>query len=1106
MGADRVFDPCGELPQGTTVLEASAGTGKTHTIATLAARYVAEGLARIDELMLVTFGRAATVELRERVRERFVTTAAALADPGAARASGDPVLVLLATGSDAEVAVRRDRLAQAVAEFDAATIATTHGFCLQMLAGLGVAADVDPDLTFTESTADVTAEVVRDLFLRMYSGPSAPAAPFDLAAATRIGNAAVGDRQARLEPVGAARDSVADVRRRLADTTRRQVDERKRGRRLMDYDDLLVHLRDALVDPATGAAARARVRSRYRVVMVDEFQDTDPVQWEILESTFHGHRTLVLIGDPKQAIYAFRGADVVTYLRATGAGGDTATLGTNWRSDRPLLQALGHVLDGAALGDERILVHPVAAARTGRGLAGAGAPLRIRVVEREAVTPGQDALLKVDPVRAYVARDVAADIVGLLSGPARLTTDGAERPVRPGDVAVLVYTNKEAGYVRDALQAARVPVVLTGTSSVFLSGAAQDWLALLSALEQPQRTGLAHAAALTDFLGWTPQRLAADDDIALDELSVTLHEWGELLARRGVAALLEAAGQRMVARLLGQEQGERRLTDLRHIGQVLHQAATEGRFGVASMVGWLQHRMAEAAADQTEERSRRLESDAESVQVITVHRSKGLEFPVVYAPFLWDKFVPRSPDPLTLHDADGVRVLDVGGPDGEGYAARRSIHLSEDAGESLRLAYVALTRASAHVVTHWAPTSNTRNGPLHRLLFGDRTPDGMLPEQVTVGSDEFVRRRLDELAARSGGTVGVQSAYADHRPWRPPAPTYPALAVRAFDRVLDLTWTRTSYSGLTAGLHEPPAAGVASEAETPGTVDEPEVTTALVGDAGGVSSPMAGLPKGAAFGTLVHALLENTDFTAPDLRDQLAAEAERAGVLHATGVEPGAFADALVPALRTPLGPLAGGLRLADLPTTDRLDELDFELPLAGGDRPVGAARVAGIAALLRRHLPPTDPLAAYADDLDIPELADRQLRGFLNGSIDLVLRARADGTPRYVVVDYKTNWLGDETLTSADYTPQVMARAMREAHYPLQALLYSVALHRYLRWRQPGYDPGSHLGGVLYLFLRGMCGPDSPVVDGTPSGVFAWSPPAALVTELSDLLAGGAR
>ena len=323
-------------------------------------------------------------------------------------------------------------------------------------------------------------------------------------------------------------------------------------------------------------------------------------------------------------------------------------------------------MGGVALGDDRIVVHPVAAARPGRRLSGGAAPFRLRVVEREALSPGRDAVPSVAAVRPYVARDVAADIVALLASGTTLDDAAGSRPVRPGDVAVLVYSNKEAGLVRDALQAARVPVVLTGTSSVFLSDAADDWLALLSALEQPQRQGLARAAALTSFVGWTPAMLARDDDTGFDDLSALLHEWGELLSRRGVAALLEAAGRGMVARVLAREQGERLLTDLRHIGQVLHTAATEEKFGVASMVEWLQHRMAEAAADQTEERSRRLESDAESVQVITVHRSKGLEFPVVYAPFLWDRFVPRAPDPLTLHDADGTRVLDVGGPTGRG--------------------------------------------------------------------------------------------------------------------------------------------------------------------------------------------------------------------------------------------------------------------------------------------------------------------------------------------------------------------------------------------------------------------------------------------------------
>ncbi len=1108
-----VFDPRGPLPEGTTVLEASAGTGKTHTIATLAVRYVAEGHARVDELMLVTFGRAATVELRERVRERFVATAAALADPAAARAGEEPVTALLAAGPDEAVALRRQRLRQALADFDAATIATTHGFCQQMLTGLGVAADVDPELTFTESVADVTAEVVGDLYVRAYGGPASPTPPFAPDVAARIGLQAVSDRQAVLAPRGAAPDSEADLRRRLAERVREEVDERKRRRRLMDYDDLLVHLRDALADPETGADARARVRRRYAVVMVDEFQDTDPVQWEILERAFHGHRTLVLIGDPKQAIYAFRGADVVTYLAATGSAGRTRTLGTNWRSDAPLVEALEQVMGGVALGHERIRVHPVAAARSGPRLEGApaGAPLRVRVVERDLVTPGEDALLRVDAVRSWVARDVAGDVVSLLASGATLRDGARARPLRPGDVAVLVQANRDAVSVRDALAAAGVPVVLTGTSSVFGSEAAQDWVTLLSALAQPQRTGLVRAAALTSFVGWTPDRLAAADaDASLDDLTATLHGWAELLSGRGVAALLEAAAGAMVPRVLAGEHGERLLTDLRHVGQVLHAAAAVGRFGVASMVEWLQRRVTEAAADQSEERSRRLESDAAAVQVVTVHRSKGLEFPVVYAPFLWDRFVPRTPDPLLLHDDAGTRVLDVGGPSGEGYAARRERHAQEDAGEALRLAYVALTRASAQVVTHWAPTSNTVGGPLHRLLFGTRSPDGVLEDPVRVWSDDKARARLEELAARSGDRIVVETSVPETRRWTPPVEAVPDLGVRAFDRVLDSTWTRTSYSGLTAGLHEAAPAGVTSEVEEPGTVDEVEVAPAGTPDGGTVTgmalpSPMVGVPRGADVGTLVHAVLEHTDFAGQDLRAELAREADRAGAAAVAGLGPEELADALLPALLTPLGPLAGGRRLVDVARGDRLDELGFELPLAGGDRPVGGAHVGDVAEVLRRHLPTDDPLRRYADDLAVPLLADRRLRGFLNGSIDTVLRLREDGGPRYVVVDYKTNWLGGDELTSDDYRPAAMAAAMREAHYPLQALLYSVALHRYLRWRHAGYDPAVHLGGVLYLFLRGMCGPDTPVVDTMTCGVFSWSPPPGLVVDLSALLAGAA-
>ncbi|MDQ1635185.1 MAG: exodeoxyribonuclease beta subunit, partial [Frankiaceae bacterium] len=232
---------------------------------------------------------------------------------------------------------------------------------------------------------------------------------------------------------------------------------------------------------------------------------------------------------------------------------------------------------------------------------------------------------------------------------------------------------------------------------------------------------------------------------------------------------------------------------------------------------------------------------------------------------------------------------------------------------------------------------------------------------------------------------------------------------------------------------------------------------------------------------------------------------------YGTGIDPQVLADGLLPVLDTPLGPLADGRRLRDIVPADRLAEMDFELPLAGGDRPrAGDATLADIATLLRRTLAPDDLLVSYADELDVPGLAEQRLRGYLTGSIDAVLRIReADGTPRYLIADYKTNWLGspavalgEQTLSAWHYRPTAMTEAMLHAHYPLQALLYGVALHRYLRWRQPGYDPATHLGGVLYLYVRGMCGPATPVVDGMPCGVFSWAPPAGLIEQLSDLLA----
>ena len=1086
------FDPYGPLPTGTTVLEASAGTGKTWTIATLATRYVAEGEAELSQLMLATFSRAATQELRERVRERLSLTLRGLGRP-----PGDDALVEhLRAGGEAEVALRRRRLARALSDFDRATIVTTHSFCSSVLDGLGMAGDHEPGVTLVESVDDLLRDVVDDLYLRKYAAAGASPPALTAKQARDVARAAVGDRQARLEPADADPASPAGQRVGLARAAVNELDRRKRIAGVRDYDDLLGLLCAVLRDPDRGPQGCARLQAQYRVVLVDEFQDTDPVQWEVLRRAFHGSTTLVLIGDPKQAIYAFRGAEVHSYLDAVREADRKQALGTNWRTDEGLLRALHHLYGGAALGHPAIRVRAVEAAHGASRLAGVP-PLRLRVLGRTGAGPlGRSGFPAVGPLRARVADDVAADVVRLLEAGPLLTVD-APRPVRPGDVAVLVRKHAQAALVQAALARAGVPCVMASGSSVFATPSARDWLWLLSAVEQPHRATQVRLAALTPLLGWTAAQLDATPEQALDEVSALLREVARRFEDAGLAAAFDhvSSRTRLESRLLAVDSGERRLTDLRHLAQVLERAAAEGSLGLGALVAWLAERVEDPDSGSAAERSRRLETDAAAVQVVTVHASKGLEFPVVLLPFGWDSTTFSQPATLRLHDG-GERVLDVGGKGGPGWDARKRQADAEDDDEELRLLYVAVTRAQCQVVAWWAPSSGASASPLQRLLLGRTEGQAEPAARVPVPEDAAALARIrawgwpDEIAVEA-------VEHVERRTWSDSPSGTGALAAARFDRVLDAAWRRTSYSALTASAHAtPPGAPGASEPEDPDTTDEPAEPADDPGRAAltGPPSSMNGLPAGAAFGTLVHEVLEVVDTAAPDLRVELGLRCREAVGRRLAQVDPDALADALLPVLHTPL---AGGEDLAGVRPPDRLPELDFELPLSGGDTPtVSQARLRDVAALLRRHLPPDDVLAPYADRLSAVDAPP--LRGYLSGSIDAVLRLPG---PSYVVVDYKTNRLGSGDLTALHYTREAMAAEMLRAHYPLQALLYAVALHRYLRWRQPGYEPQRHLGGVQYLFVRGMVGPTTP----PGCGVFDWSPPAALVLALSDLLAGSA-
>jgi exodeoxyribonuclease V beta subunit len=1084
------FDLTGPLPTGTTLLEASAGTGKTFTVAALVARYVAEEGVPLDQLLVITFGRAASQELRERVRDQLVAAERALADP----ASADGEDALIAKLLERDVELRHERLRDALASFDAATIATTHQFCQTVLRSLGVAGDTDPGATLVESLDDLVVEVVDDVYLRMFGGlPTDP--PFGRETALSLARTVVGDAHAALA------EAATEARVAFAQSVRDEVDGRKRRLGVLSYDDLLSRLADALGDD--DAPARERMRRRWQIVLVDEFQDTDPKQWEVLDRAFSGHATMVLIGDPKQAIYAFRGGDVVTYLAAAATATTRATLDTNYRSDAALVERLQVVLRGAALGDPRIVVRDVTARHLGSRLQGAPAPapFRVRQVERRGFRLARG-LVRADDARRHIAADCAGDIAALLASDA---TWDAE-PIAARHVAVLVSEWSHAELVRAELAKRGIPAVVGGGTKLLASPAGNEWLALLEALEQPHRPGRVRAAALTAFVGLTLSELDRAGEDATDELADRLRGWALLLRGRGIAALFEAAEERgLTARVLATVGGERMLTDLRHLAQTLHETARRESLGLTGLLEWLRTERANTAS----ERVRRLDSDAAAVQITTVHQSKGLQYPVVHLPFASMRFV-RSVDVARYHDDAGIRTIDVTGG-GPGWAAHEQAHLGEEAGEELRDLYVALTRAQSQVVTWWAPTRNTSDGGLHRVLFGRRPEQAEVPETQAVKDDAYVTRVLG-LLEELGGPAPELSVLSDEiSPVE--GPPVGELGARAFDRAVDTEWRRTSYSGLIRIQEQP--VGVTSEAEVEPTDDEPgdpEVPPTPSDGAPGVPSPMADLPSGAAFGSLVHGVLELADPEAPDLREELLAHTRDQLQWWPVDVAAEEIADGLLPSQRTPMGVLAGGLSLSEIPMRDRLCELDFEFPLTGGDRPAAAragVQLADVAPLLREHLPADDPLASYADLL-IGPLGEQALRGYLSGSIDIVLRVPGAGHPgdgdhRYVVVDYKSNLLGEpgRPLTSADYGRAELAGAMLHSHYPLQALLYSVVLHRFLRWRVPAYTPERHLGGVLYLFLRGMCGPETPSVDGHVAGVFDWSPPARLVTGLSDLLEG---
>ena len=694
------------------------------------------------------------------------------------------------------------------------------------------------------------ADVVDDLYLAEHVAGST----LEYAQARTDTQIALANPSAVLSPT----DPTGPLAARLAfiEKVRAEVTRRKRRAALLGYDDLLTELADAL--EADDSPARRRMRERWSIVLVDEFQDTDPVQWQVFSRAFATEdKTLVLIGDPKQAIYGFRGGDVATYLLAAQTAATRTSLPTNYRSDAPLVDALQLLMANVQL-SPGIVAHPITAQKKAHRLEGApdNSPLRLRAILGNSRLP-------IGTVRETVCADAAADIARLLTSGA--TFDGA--PVRPQHIAVLAHTNRDLHLMRTALRKNGIPSVLVSNESVLRTSAAEWWLHLMMALEQPHRPDRLRLAALTPFLGWTVEQLDAGGEKGTEEISTQVRALVAAFHRGAIAAVLDVArSQGLDARVLSQVGGERDLTDIEHCAQLVQEQVLGGTGALPSLVAWLRQQSADDTSATAASRIMRLDSDALAVTLSTIHGSKGLQYPIVYAPFLFDHWMRDDPTPAIIH-RDGQRVLSF-----DSAEVNQPEHRSEALGENMRLAYVAMTRAQSQVVLWWAPTRNTANSALHRLLFGQADSaeqlEALLAARERSGGEGAVVVPAERVAVKNGtASEQILETWAAHGVFslaqvdgHHSAPEVSAeqattpLAVRAFDSSwVDQVWRRTSYSSLTAASHDAGAATSEPESDAVGRDDEEPVAALGARVADGLAempSPMAHLPVGTTFGSL----------------------------------------------------------------------------------------------------------------------------------------------------------------------------------------------------------------------------------------------------------------
>ncbi len=1009
----------------------------------------------------------------------------------------------------------------------------------------------------------------------------------------------------------------------FASTVRADFQTEIDRRAQLTYDGMLSRLAERLVHErqSGGSLLADAIRSRYRAALVDEFQDTDMAQWQVVDAVFGRNDTrFFVVGDPKQSIYRFRGADLDVYLAAREQA-VCYQLDTNYRADTPLVDALNTLWlasklplsmgDVGDVGDVVNYVHvnadkdisieglppnPGADARPRR-------PLEVRLCMAQADGGDLDSAPNKADMTAALAQLCACECLKLLQSSCKIVPKGSKvaRPLAPGDLAVLVPSHREAAIVRNQLARLAIPAVAAGRGSIYGSEALGWLVAWLDAVANPASERPARLLAVSPLIGWTADQLTRavaepasgaklnDDQQAWQALRQHMASLANTWVTQGFARVLDKTLAKfdVLARLLGSLWGERGATDLRHLTELCQAEDRRTRAGPRGLAEWLRACQA-SADDKSDEQATRLESDAAAVQLVTVHASKGLEYPVVLLPFAWAPTAEKEKrQPLLMRD-QGVTQLDMSAPGSHDRQGAKDWSDRAAEAESVRLLYVALTRARNHAVVWLNRMDFKAKGALSRLVLGDEVAKALCakakdadPQGAWSGA---VQARLQELQSDAAGGIGwsIELAPTSEKPWQSASndPLVLPLA-QPFDpeRPLGARWQVASFSSLAAGRgadDDEPTRKLADLATTisgqSSAQPEEESSEGATVEAGALDdlakhpwmlekAAGAELPGGTTTGDWIHGVFEELDFKEQDSGGLVAKDGESAHKLVGElaqrygvqppkkGEEPIAALEALLPLwLTTPLGVeattlgLPADFTLQKLELSHRLDELGFDMRLgAGADYrvPVGDASKRGAGCIDVAGVRKAFEIGAAVEDFGgatwCKTMLDRggdqvkailpEIAGFLTGFIDLTFRVGGSGADaRYYIADYKSNairgpeWLSGRLaeaakrnsieqvprLANVHYTRPLLQWAMAHAGYHLQALVYTVALHRLLQTRLgSNYSYRKHIGGHLYLFLKGMAGPATPRWQGSCLGVWADRWPEEAVLALDAALLG---